>query len=85
MKAFINKGPVTKPDFVKIIFPETAKFVGAKVSAKSDKDRNFYFQNKIISSKVICKLLYNRKMMTSVISIISLSRELFIKKNLETK
>ena len=43
-RAFINKGPVTKPDFVKIIFPETAKFVGAKVSAKSDKDRNFYFQ-----------------------------------------
>lgn len=43
-KAFINQGPVTKPDYVKIIFPETAEFVGAKAKLKTSKNRILNFQ-----------------------------------------
>jgi len=43
-RAFINLGPVSKPDYVKIIFPETAEFIGAQIKLITNTNRALYYQ-----------------------------------------
>ena len=43
-RAFINLGPVSKPDYVKIIFPETAEFIGAQIKLTTNTNRALHYQ-----------------------------------------